>query len=66
MKTNEKMTSPSEYVTKVLSDRRSYLLNGNDYSKMKAQLEYKEIKSPAFIHLELLSQGKILVPRWLV
>ena len=56
----------TNFVRKVLADKNAYLVNGNSSNDVKAQIEYKDIKSPAVEKLELLSKGKVLIPRWLV
>ena len=60
------MSGPPEFVRKTLSDKDVYIVNGVSGSNVSAQIEYKDVKSPAVIKLEMLSKGQILVPRWLV
>ena len=60
------MNETPQYVRSVLSDKGSYMINGNASNEVKAQFEYKEVKSPAEEKLNLLKKGIIRVPRWLV
>ena len=60
------MPESSQFVRKVLADEDSYILNGNSSNNVKAQFEFKEIKSPIAEKYSLFTRGKVLIPRWLV
>ena len=60
------MNEPPRFVRSLLAEKGSYVINGNAFNDVKAQIEYKPIKSPAMEKLELLRKGKIRIPRWLV
>jgi len=57
---------PSQFVRRQLADKDSYIINGSQSNDIKAQIEYKEVKSAAFEKLSLLSKGQVEVPKWLV
>ena len=60
------MSETPQFVRGLLADKGSYVINGNASNDVKAQIEYKEIKSPALERLKLWSKGKVQIPRWLV
>jgi hypothetical protein len=60
------MSESPQFVRSIISDKGSYVINGNASNDVTTQIEYKEVKSPAFERLNLWSKGKVQIPRWLV
>ena len=60
------MSEAKNFVRTLLSDKGSYFLEGNASNDVKAQMEYKDVKSPAVEKMSLWSKGIIEVPKWLV
>ena len=58
--------SATKFVRETLTNTSSYLLHGTLTDGSKVQFEYRDKISPAILELELLSQGIIRLPRWLV
>ena len=60
------MNEEVEFVHTHLAETGSYVINGNASNAVKAQIEYKEVKSEAVGKLDLFKRGIIRVPKWLV
>jgi hypothetical protein len=57
---------PPQFVCRQLAGKDSYVINGSQSNDIKAQIEYKEVKSATFKKLSIWSKGQVEVPRWLV
>ena len=60
------MNEPPQFVRSLLADKGSYVINGNASNEVQAQIEYKDVKSPAVEKLSLWSKGIVRIPKWLV
>ena len=60
------MNEPTQFVRTLLAEKGSYVINGNAANEVNAQIEYKEVKSEAASKLDLLRNGFIRIPKWMV
>ena len=60
------MNEPPQFVRSLLADKGAYVINGNASNDVNAQIEYKDVKSPAVEKMSLWSKGLVEVPKWLV